>query len=185
MIEELIKKTAQRLDQVNIPYMIIGGQAVLLYGTPRLTRDIDITLGVETDKFSVIEGICRDLGLTILPENPQDFARETNVLPAEQPELRIRVDFIFSFTPYEAQALERTKKVLMNGYLVKFTSCEDLIVHKMVAARAVDEEDVKNILIKNKNSIDLKYIEKWLAKFGEIPEHQRILEKFNSLLKTV
>ena len=26
--------------------MVIGGQAVLLYGEPRLTRDIDITLGV-------------------------------------------------------------------------------------------------------------------------------------------
>jgi hypothetical protein len=25
--------------------MIIGGQAVLLYGEPRLTKDIDITLG--------------------------------------------------------------------------------------------------------------------------------------------
>jgi len=26
--------------------MVIGGQAVLLYGEPRLTRDIDITLGI-------------------------------------------------------------------------------------------------------------------------------------------
>ena len=29
--------------------MIIGGQAVLLYGEPRLTRDIDITLGVNAN----------------------------------------------------------------------------------------------------------------------------------------
>jgi hypothetical protein len=29
--------------------MIIGGQAVLLYGEPRLTRDIDITLGVSAE----------------------------------------------------------------------------------------------------------------------------------------
>ena len=31
--------------------MLIGGQAVLLYGEPRLTRDIDITLGVDVDKI--------------------------------------------------------------------------------------------------------------------------------------
>jgi len=41
MIEKFIKRTAQCLDRQKIPYMIIGGQAVLLYGRPRLTRDID------------------------------------------------------------------------------------------------------------------------------------------------
>jgi len=183
MIEELIKNIAQRLDQDNIPYMIIGGQAVLLYGTPRLTRDIDITLGVDTDKFVQIQGICKVLGFTILPENAEDFAKETKVLPAEEPELRIRVDFIFSFTEYEAQAIKKTRKVLMNGYPVKFASCEDVIIHKMLASRAVDAEDVKNILIKNKASIDLKYIRRWLSKFSKIPEHQRILANFNNLLK--
>ena len=183
MIEKLIKKIAQHLDEDEIPYMIIGGQAVLLYGTPRLTRDIDITLGIDTDKFPLIEGICRKLGLKVLPENPEDFTRETKVLPAEELKLRIRVDFIFSFTPYEAQAIKRTKEVVMNGYPVKFASCEDVIIHKMFAGRAVDEEDVKNILIKNKKSIDLEYIRRWLSEFSKIPEHKGILEKFSSLLK--
>jgi predicted nucleotidyltransferase len=183
VIEKLIKKIAQRLDKEQIPYMIIGGQAVLLYGTPRLTRDIDITLGVDTDRFLLLERVCRDLGLKILPENPEDFARETKVLPAEEPNIRIRVDFIFSFTRYEAQAIERAKKVLMNDYPVKFASCEDVIIHKMVAARAIDIEDVKNMLIKNKDEIDLEYIRKWLLEFSNISEHKGIVEKFNTLLK--
>ena len=51
MIEKLIKKTARILDHQKIPYMIIGGQAVLIYGRPRLTRDIDITLGIDTDRY--------------------------------------------------------------------------------------------------------------------------------------
>ncbi len=29
-----------------IPYMVIGEQAVLLYGEPHLTKDIDITVGI-------------------------------------------------------------------------------------------------------------------------------------------
>lgn len=183
MIEKLIKKIAQGLDQDKIPYMIIGGQAVLLYGTPRLTRDIGITLGIDTDKFSLVENLCKNLGLKILSENPQSFAMETKVLPAEEPKLRIRVDFIFSFSQYEAQAVKRTKEVPMNGYPVKFASCEDVIVHKMVAARAIDIEDVKNMLIKNKDSIDFEYIRRWLLQFSKIPEHEEILEKFDSLLK--
>jgi len=183
MIENLIKKVAQYLDENNIPYMIIGGQAVLLYGTPRLTRDIDIILGIDTNKFPLIEDICRKLGLKVLPENPEDFAVETKVLPTEDTHLQIRVDFIFSFTPYEAQAIKRTKKVIMDDYPVKFASCEDVIIHKMIAGRAIDNEDVKNILIKNKNSIDIEYIRKWLLEFSKISEQREILKKFNSLLE--
>lgn len=183
MIEKLIKKIARHLDKGGIPYMIIGGQAVLLYGIPRLTRDIDITLGIDTDKFLSIERICRKLGLKILPKKPENFARETKVLPAEETKLRIRVDFIFSFTAYEEQAIKRTKKVLMNGYPVKFASCEDVIIHKMFAGRAVDEEDVKNILIKNRNKINHKYIKKWLSEFSRTDGQEGILGRFNSLLK--
>jgi predicted nucleotidyltransferase len=182
MIEELLQKIARHLDKDEIAYMIIGGQAVLLYGSPRLTRDIDITLGIDTDKLQPIERLCKELGLKLLPQKPAEFARETKVLPVEEPNLRIRVDFIFSFTPYEAQAMTRTKEVLMNGYPVKFASCEDVIIHKMVAGRAVDIEDVKNILIKNKDSIDLEYIRRWLLEFGKISEHEGILKRFDSLL---
>lgn len=184
MIEELIKTIAQHLDEADISYMIIGGQAVLLYGSPRLTRDIDMTLGVDTDKFSSVERICEKSGLKILVENPEDFATETKVLPAEDSESRIRIDFIFSFTSYEQQAINRARKVLMNNYPVKFASCEDVIIHKMVAARAIDHEDVKNMLIKNKNTIDFEYLRKWLLEFKKISEHEEILEKFDSLLES-
>ncbi len=183
MIEKLIKKTAQHLDLQEIPYMIIGGQAVLVYGRPRLTRDIDITLGVDTDKFALIEGLCRKLKLRSLAEKPQDFAQNTKVLPTEQPDSKVRVDFIFSFTPYEAQAIKNAKQVLIDDYPVKFASCEDVIIHKMVAGRAIDEEDVKSILAKNRDTIDLEYIRKWLSEFAKIAEHEGISARFNSLLK--
>ena len=183
MIEKLLKKIARRLDEDNIPYMIIGGQAVLVYGRPRLTRDIDVTLGVDTDNFPVVERVCKKLKLKILPEKPQNFAKETRVLPAEEITSNIRVDFVFSYSEYEKQALERTRNVLIGDYPVRFASCEDVIIHKMVAARAIDEEDIRSILIKNKAAIDLKYVKKWLSEFGRIPEYKGILGRFSNLLK--
>jgi hypothetical protein len=41
MFEELLIRIAKALDNNYIPYMIVGGQAVLLYGEPRLTKDIE------------------------------------------------------------------------------------------------------------------------------------------------
>ena len=181
MIAALIKRIAQNLDENKVPYMIIGGQAVLLYGTPRLTRDIAIPLGVDTDQFLAIDKLCRDLDLRVLSTDPERFAVQTKVLPAEDPVSRIRVDFIFSFTPYERQAIERANAVPMEGYPVKFASREDVIIHKMFAARAVDHEDVRNILAKSRQRIDLAYIKRWLSEFGSLPEHERICEDFEKL----
>ena len=181
MIAARIKRIAQCLDENKVPNMIIGGQAVLLYGTPRLTRDIDITLGVDTDQFLVIDKLCRDLDLRVLSDDPERFAVQTKVLPAEDPASRIRVDFIFSFTPYERQAIERANAVPMEGYPVKFASREDVVIHKMFAARAVDHEDVRNILAKSRQRIDLAYIKRWLSEFGSLPEHERICEDFEKL----
>ena len=185
MIEKLIKNIARHLDKDKIPYMIIGGQAVLLYGTPRLTRDIDITLGIDTDKFPIVRKLCKKLKLKILPKNAEDFVRDTKVLPVEERKLRIRVDFIFSFTPYEGQAIQRARKVLIDGYLVRFAACEDVIIHKLFAGRAIDEEDVKNILIKNKRKINHKYIRRWLAKFSKIAAQKDLLKRFDNLLRQI
>lgn len=183
MIQKVIKNIARHLDKNGIPYMIIGGQAVLLYGTPRLTRDVDITLGIDVDELFLIEAICKKLKLKILVDNPRDFANETKVLPAEETKLKIRVDFIFSFTFYETQAIKRSKKVWLAGYPVRFASREDVIVHKMFGGRAIDEEDVKGILIKHRNRIDFAYIKKWLSEFGKLSEQRGILFRFETLLK--
>jgi hypothetical protein len=43
MFQQLLETIALGLEKRGIPYMVIGGQAVLLYGEPRLTRDIDVT----------------------------------------------------------------------------------------------------------------------------------------------
>jgi len=46
MFEQILEQLALGLERRSIPYIVIGGQAVLLYGKPRLTRDIDLILRV-------------------------------------------------------------------------------------------------------------------------------------------
>jgi len=54
MFEQLLVSIAKQFDKHNIPYIIIDGQAVLLYGEPRLTKDIDITIGLNIDRVDEI-----------------------------------------------------------------------------------------------------------------------------------
>jgi hypothetical protein len=66
MFKKLLKKIANELNNNNIPYMVIGGQAVLLYGEPRLTKDIDLTLGIGIDGLKDINSIIQKLNLKAL-----------------------------------------------------------------------------------------------------------------------
>ena len=170
MIEQLLHRIAETLDAHGIPYMIIGGQAVLIHGRPRLTEDVDITLGVDTDEFrKVFECSCK-LKFRPLRADPERFAEQTKVLPVEDPSSRLRVDFVFSNTPYEREAVRRAMKVKIDSYPVKFASAEDLIIHKIFADRAIDLEDAKAVLIRKGKDLDRSYIRKWLRLLGEAAE---------------
>lgn len=83
----------------------------MLYGEPRLTRDIDITLGVDVDHLGELLAVVQELNLKPIPKEIESFVRQTMVLPALDETTGIRVDFIFSSTPYETGAMKRAKTV--------------------------------------------------------------------------
>lgn len=181
MFKELIVKLGRILNKAMVPYMIIGGQAVVFYGEPRLTRDIDITLGIGTEAVEDILNMTKELNLKILPEDVISFIKKTMVLPVMDETTGIRVDFMFSFTPYEKQAIKRGKKVLLDDVEVNFASVEDLIIHKIFANRARDIEDVKNIILKNPD-INKAYIRKWLKEFDISFEADKFINIFEKIL---
>lgn len=182
MFEKIISKIGSCLNKHKIPYMIIGGQAVLLYGEPRLTRDIDITLAVNIDYLNTILQIIKELKLKILPKEVETFVKQTMVLPTLEEKTGIRIDFIFSFTPYEVKAVKRAKKIHILGQTIFFASPEDLIIHKIFAGRPRDLEDVNGIILKNP-SIDLTYIRTQLKEFDLSLENKNFSKTFEEILK--
>jgi len=71
-----------------------------------------------------IISLSQDLGLNSLPQDPLKFASETMVLPTQEKTTGIRVDFIFSFTPYESQAIRRARKIFLRHQAVCFAALE-------------------------------------------------------------
>lgn len=164
MFEELLKRLAVALDNASLPYMVFGGQAVLLYGEPRLTRDIDITLGVDTSRAASVLHMIEELRLRILVDDVGEFLKQTFVLPVLDPESNVRVDFVFSLSEYERNAIEHGKTVRLGDVDVRFVSLEDLIVMKVVSGRPRDVDDVASVIRKNPG-FDRAYVEKWLNTF--------------------
>jgi hypothetical protein len=180
VFEELLKRLAIALDRAALPYMVFGGQAVLLYGEPRLTRDIDITLGVAPDRADAVLRVIGELQLQVLVADARQFLNETLVLPALDPASNIRIDFVFSLTEYERQAIARSNIVQLGGVAVRFVTLEDLVVMKVIAGRPRDLEDVAAVLRKNPG-FDRQHVERWLQNFdaeleGEfLPAFEQVL----------
>jgi len=166
VFERLLKKITLQLKKASIPYMVIGGQAVLLYGEPRLTRDIDITLGIGVDGLHRVKKIIPIIGLKSLVRKEKEFVERNMVFPTMDKRSGIRVDFIFSFSQYERQAIERAKDIKLGRASVRYASLEDVVVHKVIAGRARDLEDVRSVLLKNPR-YDSGYIKKWLRAFDK------------------
>ena len=80
MFQRLLAKIARALSAANVPYMVIGGQAVLVYGEPRLTKDIDLTVGVGLESLTKIRNLLLEIHLTPLVER-EDFTHANHGTP--------------------------------------------------------------------------------------------------------
>jgi hypothetical protein len=157
--------------------MVIGGQAVLRYGEARLTRDIDLTLGVDVDRLPDVLTVTAACGFEVLVD-PEPFVRETMVLPCRDPGSGIRLDLVFSFSPYEREAIARAVPVTIGTTSVRFATVEDLVIYKIIAGRPRDLEDVRGILLKNPG-LDMAFVEGHLDAIGSAvgePYRERLRE---------
>lgn len=175
-------EVARFLDMRRVPYFVIGGIALQYWGEPRLTRDVDITVLVASER---LESFVEEVLLTFAPRLPQarEFALQNRVLLV-QTEEGVPADISLGIPGYEEHALKRAiiMEIPEAGSL-RIASAEDLIIHKCVAGRARDVEDVESILIRQRLNLDTSYIRKWLEEFAGVVETHNPLGLFEEALE--
>jgi predicted nucleotidyltransferase len=75
--------------------------------------------------------------------------------------------------------MKGTQRVPLGGAQVCFVSLEDPIIHKLLAGRPRDLEDVRSILLKNR-AFDLEYVQRWLHEFDGSPG-EKSLKRFEEM----
>lgn len=61
-------------------WYVFGAQAVVAYGVPRLSADVDVTLALDPDEPERFTSEMRSAGFELRVEDP-DFVRRTRVMP--------------------------------------------------------------------------------------------------------
>ncbi len=156
-LEQTLAEIVHILGSQRVSYMVIGGIANLVWGTPRATLDIDITISIEPQRLpALIEVLSHSL--QILPLDPQRFIEETSVLPLLS-RSGIRIDLIIARLAYEQSAIKRSRQQVMAGTAVQVCTPEDLIIHKIVSERPKDREDIIGIIKQQTTRLDRQYLE--------------------------
>lgn len=150
----------------SIRYAILGGLATLLRGRPRFTQDIDILLDVPQIALPGLLDELAQLGFS--------FDTETVIREYVQEQMtvlrfgNVRIDWLRPVLPLYARTLREASTLpWTEGHSVRVATPEGLILTKMVSFRPQDQEDIRTLLIANRDVIDRELI---LAEWSAVAE---------------
>ena len=90
-------------------WCVFGAQAVILYGVPRLSADVDVTLALEPDDPDRFVEEMRAAEFTLRVDDP-DFIRRTRVMPFLHRPTGMPLDIVLAGSGLEDEFLARARR---------------------------------------------------------------------------
>lgn len=172
---------AASMNAFGVPWMVIGGVAVIAAGVPRETIDVDATvLGRLSDIDALLSALARN-GIVPRIENVQQFVRESQVLLLEHEESGVTLEVSLAWLPFEEQALARAQLLNVEGLDVPVAQPEDLIVYKATAWRERDQSDIRRLLILHP-SIDINRVRALVVDIAQVLDDPQRVAAFDTLV---
>jgi len=138
------KELLQLLNEFEVEYLIVGGFAVMKYGEPRYTKDLDIWVNNSGQNSRRVVRALKKFGAPLDHDGitPETFAErqvvyQIGIAP-------VRVDILTEITGVKF-ADAWTKKVASTFFRVPvhFISFDDLVANKRALGRSSDLQDLK------------------------------------------
>jgi hypothetical protein len=152
---DLLAALADALAAAGARWYLFGAQAALIWGRPRLTADVDVTVRLEPEDPDALVRTFAQRGFRLRVDPDDDFVRRTRVLPFVFEPNGLPVDVVLAGPGLEELFLSRVVPVRVGSVTVPVISPEDLIVTKILAGRPKDIEDVRGILLERLTQLDL------------------------------
>lgn len=164
---DALRDLREVLDGEGLRWYVFGAQAVVLYGRPRLTADLDVTLEASLEgALDLIPALERG-GFEVRAPDPEGLLRSARVLPIAHGTSGLAVDLVVAGPGLEEEFLAHRRFVDLGGMEVPLISPEDLVVTKILAGRPKDLEDVRGILREQGEALDLDRSRRFLRLLEE------------------
>jgi hypothetical protein len=188
--KKIFLKMIVGLEKLNIPYMISGSVASILYGEPRLTNDIDVVVALKTSDIPKLKNTFPSNEFYVLPDSAilEELKRkgQFNIIHIESA-LKMAC-IILKDTEFELEQFKQRKKIPFLDNIEAFTTTpESIIINKMLFYKLGHSEkhirDIIGILRISENIVNKNYIENWSKELQLEDIWNNILKQINNLDK--
>jgi len=179
-----VLEAASEIDRacsaLSMRFCFIGGLAVLRWGEPRLTRDVDLTIVCAYgSEDSVIDPLLARFAARM--DGAQAFALRHRVLLLQAAN-GVPIDIALGALPFEERAAERATRWQIGADLQLLTcGPEDLVVHKVFAGRDRDWLDVEGVIERQRDTLDRQLIHTELRPLLELNDSTHQLTRMDGL----
>ena len=157
------------LNDFDIPYIVIGGLALSVWGKPRTTLDIDFLVMANEVDLKRFSKKASTHGIKI----DRKWSKWNPLLRGQQIRFRkgeLLIDILTPRDEHDRQAILRKKKKRLRGRLYNFISAEDFILQKIKVGRPRDFEDAVSVLEEMRGKLNLSYLKRWARRLGVLSE---------------
>ena len=155
----------ERLDQLGVPYMVVGSLSSNVHGIPRATHDADFVLQLGDVSFSKVLGC---LEPRFQSDRQLRFEGVTgtkrHILTLKETDFKVEL-FALTDDPFDQSRFARRCLRQFLGRDVYLQSAEDVIIQKLRwldrADRPKDREDIACVIGVRQNTLDWNYIHSW------------------------
>ena len=158
---------AERIEKLDIAYMLTGSMAMMSYSVYRFTADVDVILELQSqDAERIIKAFEPDY---YVPHNAVSRAISTErMFNVIHQETAFKIDCVIrKSSKFQQTAFARRERTDYYGRKIWIITQDDLIISKLWWAKESRSEkqlnDVKNLL---RNRFDAEYIKKWTNELG-------------------
>jgi hypothetical protein len=182
---EALEAVRDAFSQIDVPWSVIGGLAVIAHGVPRYTADIDVTLlAGEIEEGKLLE-VLTEHRIEARIEDAVAFARENNVLLLEHSPSGVPLDLSLAWLPFEEEAIRESRLVDFAGVEVPIPRPEDLLLYKLIAFRPGDLEDAERLFLLHRADINRARIRTLLEEVCSALEDSQRLEVFDRWSRSI
>ena len=166
-------------ERLKVPYAVMGGIAVRIYGIPRPTHDVDFTVAIDRERLPEFYQSVRELGYTVPEQYVTGWVDQVAGMPVVKVRLYLEgrgidIDVFLAESRFQEQLLARRRRQQIDDLDVWFVSPEDLILLKLLSGRPRDIADVGDILF-TQGQLDEAYLRDWAVELGVLPGLERAL----------
>jgi hypothetical protein len=183
---ELFRALGEVARECRAGWYVFGAQAVLLWGRPRFTADVDVTVRLDPEAPERFVNTMERGGFTLRVSATDGFIQRTRVFPFVHTTSGWPLDIVLAGPGLEELFIARAVDVdLGHGVHVPFICAEDLIVTKLLADRPKDLDDVRGILQQRLSVLNVELIRETLALLEDALGVSDLLPVFDAEVRRV